>query len=144
MGTELMGAFFESARRGSVLIFATGNDGAANPGIPSGLPYLFPELKNNWIDVTSVDKTLRWAPNADACGVSAMWCIAAPGEVIYSTIPTNEYKNLNGTSMAAPHVTGAVAIAKQMFPNASGAELASIVLRTAVDIGDPGIDDIYG
>ena len=46
--------------------------------------------------------------------------------------------------MAAPHVTGAVALARQMFPDASGAALVSLVLRTATDIGDPGVDDIFG
>ncbi|HWK39930.1 MAG TPA: S8 family serine peptidase [Hyphomicrobium sp.] len=144
VGDDLMAAFSDAVSRGAVLVFATGNDHADQPGIPSGLPYLFPEFKSNWIDVTAVDKTLQRAGYADACGVAATWCIAAPGSDIYSTVPTDDYSTMGGTSMAAPMVTGAVAIAAQMFPNASGAQLASIVLRTATDIGDPGIDAIYG
>ena len=72
------------------------------------------------------------------------FCMAAPGTDIYSTITGSAYNEYSGTSMAAPHVTGAVALARQMFPNASGAALVSLVLRTATDIGDPGVDDIFG
>lgn len=108
------------------------------------MPYLFPELQSNWIAVTSVSQDLTKTNFANACGVAKMWCIAAPGYQIYSTVPPSIYDTYNGTSMAAPHVTGAVAIAKQMFPNAQGSQLASIVLGTATDIGARGIDDIFG
>ena len=46
--------------------------------------------------------------------------------------------------MAAPHVTGALAIARQMFPDAPGSRLTELVLATATDIGAVGIDEIYG
>jgi subtilase-type serine protease len=131
-------------RVGSVLVFATGNDGYNNPGLYSGLPYLFPELVPGWISVTSVDETLSRVSDANACGVGAYFCIAAPGEDIYSTVPVSTYDEDGGTSMAAPHVTGAVAIAKQMYPNATNAQLANLVLHTATDIGAPGIDNIFG
>ncbi len=129
---------------GAVNVFATGNEFQANPDVIAGLPYIFPELQSNWIAVTSVNQDLTKSNFANACGVAKMWCIAAPGYQIYSTVPTDAYNTLGGTSMAAPHVTGAVAIAKQMFPNAQGSQLASIVLRTASDIGSPGVDSAFG
>jgi len=43
--------------------------------------------------------------------------LVAPGEDIISAIPNNQYAFSNGTSMAAPHVSGAIAILKQMQPN---------------------------
>ena len=46
--------------------------------------------------------------------------------------------------MAAPHVTGAVAIGAEIFPYASGAQLTQLVLQTATDIGEKGIDATYG
>jgi uncharacterized protein with beta-barrel porin domain len=49
-----------------------------------------------------------------------------------------------GTSMAAPHVTGAVAIGMEMFPKADPRDVVQLVLRTATDIGEPGVDDVYG
>ena len=56
--------------------------------------------------------------------------LAAPGEAIYSTLPGNEYGLLNGTSMATPHVTGAVALLKSRFPGASPAQVKSALLNS--------------
>ena len=57
--------------------------------------------------------------------------LMAPG--VYIAAPTNngEYTLLTGTSMAAPHVTGAVAIVHQMWPHMTGANLSSLLLNTA-------------
>lgn len=57
--------------------------------------------------------------------------IMAPG--VYVAAPTNngEYTTLTGTSMAAPHVAGAVAIVHQMWPHMTGANLTKLLLNTA-------------
>jgi len=143
VGIPLIEALHSTLQSGAVQVWAAGNAGLANPDLYAGLPYLFPQLQSGWIVVTAVDRNLQFA-GFNKCGVTANFCISAPGVDIYSTVPTSTYGTMSGTSMAAPHVTGAVALAKQMFPNASGAELASLVLRTATDIGDPGIDATFG
>jgi hypothetical protein len=61
--------------------------------------------------------------------------ILAPGDDIYSSTPThlsgNGYMNMSGTSMAAPHVTGAFGVINQMWPHMKGDNLVKLVLATA-------------
>ena len=144
IGPETVASFQEAVDAGASLVFITGNASDDNPDVLGGLPYLVPELVPGWITVTSVDRNIERSTFANACGVGMYFCMAAPGTDIYSTITGSAYNEYSGTSMAAPHVTGVVALARQMFPNASGAALVSLVLRTATDIGDPGVDDIFG
>ena len=63
--------------------------------------------------------------------------ILAPGQAINSTIPTGTGNNgddtasMSGTSMAAPHVTGAFGVLHQMWPYMNGENLVKLVMNTA-------------
>jgi subtilase-type serine protease len=144
------GDFVAAARRtvdaGIVNVWSTGNDSWSQSSVFGGLPYLYPDLQASWIAVTALNRDGTIASYANQCGVSAQWCIAAPGTDIYATFPValTPYFAISGTSMAAPHVSGAVAIARELFPNATGAELTQLVLQTATDIGAAGIDPVFG
>ena len=46
--------------------------------------------------------------------------------------------------MAAPHVAGSVAVLMERFPYMTGAQVAQVLKTTATDMGDPGIDALYG
>lgn len=147
-------AFRLTSQAGAIQVWAAGNgspnfdaqrmEGGANPGFFAGLPVLFPELQPYWVAVTSLGRNGEISVFADHCGLAAPWCLAAPGEDIVSALPGSHYGPESGTSMAAPHVSGALALAAEMFPAASGPELIQIVLQTATDIGEPGIDPVYG
>jgi len=62
--------------------------------------------------------------------------IAAPGVDIVSTVPTAKgaagYAYMSGTSMAAPHVTGAAALYASLNPCATAAQTREALLRLAV------------
>ncbi|MFB6272730.1 MAG: S8 family serine peptidase, partial [Salinibacter sp.] len=57
--------------------------------------------------------------------------VFAPGHSIYSTVPQNKYDRHNGTSMAAPMVSGLAALIMAYYPSLSASEVRSIILDTA-------------
>ncbi len=108
---------------------------------------------------------------SNRCGFSANWCLAAPGTAILSTVygsdsaldaqflgdaagnllldviervPTYRYDLMTGTSMAAPHVTGALGLLFERFPYLDNAQVRDVLLTTATDLGAAGVDDVYG
>jgi len=60
--------------------------------------------------------------------------IAAPGAEIYSSLLNNGYGFKSGTSMAAPHVTGAAALLKGYRPDLTALEIKDIILSSAVKV----------
>lgn len=69
--------------------------------------------------------------------------ITAPGVFITSTVPGG-YGVYSGSSMAAPHVAGTVALLKQARPDLDAAGIREILRATARDRGAPGPDLDYG
>lgn len=58
----------------------------------------------------------------------------APGEAVYSTWPGGKYNQLNGTSMAAAHVTGVIALLLAAKPGLTVSRLKSALLSSAVPL----------
>ncbi|MHC8372032.1 autotransporter domain-containing protein [Pseudomonas sp. MDT1-85] len=164
LGTKPGGAYdgaIAAARSGIVTIFAAGNDyNLNNPDAIAGLGYFVPEIAPNWMTVAALQRNpdtsspdpYNISTFSSRCGYTASFCVSAPGSRIYSSIIsgtnadnlTTGYANYNGTSMAAPHVAGAVAVLMERFPYMTGAQVASVLRTTATDLGAPGIDSLYG
>jgi subtilisin family serine protease len=70
--------------------------------------------------------------------------VCAPGVDVYSCWPGGTYLMMSGTSMAAPHVAGIVALMREACPDADVREIKSILMRSAVDQGDAGNDNTFG
>ena len=76
----------------------------------------------------------------------ANFFIVAPGRSIVSDLPNDSLGTMSGTSMAAPHVTGAVALLQGRWPHllADPVSTASIIKQTVTDLGNKGVDSTYG
>lgn len=115
---------------GMIPVFAAGNSGSRPNGFPGG----FAEV----IAVGAFDKTATIAefssrgPNLWKVGNSLLSVfkpdVSAPGVEIASAFPGNKYASWAGTSMATPHVTGALALLMQANPKLNvGAAKAALI-----------------
>jgi subtilisin family serine protease len=132
-------AILNAYNAGVTIVAAAGNSGGA-----VSYPAAYPEV----IAVSATDQNNQiasWSsrgPEVD---------LAAPGVNIYSTYKGQSYATLSGTSMATPHVTGAAALiidTKKCDLNLDSictpAEVQQRLEQTAIDLGDPGKDYLYG
>lgn len=70
--------------------------------------------------------------------------VVAQGSYVRSAFVGGGYITLSGTSMACPHVSGAVLLLRQLAPDASSDEIKEALLLSAVDLGPAGEDNDYG
>ena len=129
-----------------------GDNRNSSPGYYGLIPEEHPQLENRWLVVVATDENNQIASFSNGCGDAANWCLAAPGVSIYSVsgaprtffgTPT-PYRTSNGTSFAAPHVSGALALLKSAAPELRMTVIRNILLTTATDLGDSGVDAVYG
>ena len=123
----LFDAISRANNAGILFVAAAGNSGTNNdtsPSYPSN--YDLP----NVIAVAAIDKTGALASFSQYGAATVD--IGAPGVAINSTTAFNTYSSYNGTSMATPHVTGAIALYASTHPGASVAQIRNAILSSAV------------
>lgn len=125
-----------------LLVHAAGNDGKdidVSPNYPT--KYYTDSLKaitgeaNAWITVGATRWTLDGSILAEFSNYGYKSVdVFAPGVSINSTMPNNEYKDQQGTSMAAPVVAGLAAMLRSYYPQLSAKEVKDIILKSVVKV----------
>ena len=138
---------------GVVVVFSAGNDGPDPETITAPK-----NISINLVNTFSVGALTGNNPTLPVAGFSSRGpsvCsgegalaikpeVSAPGVNVRSAVLDNGYGLKSGTSMAAPHVSGAVLILRQAFPEIGAREVKLALYNTCRDLGEPGEDNTFG
>mgnify|MGYP006062606743 FL=1 len=142
----------------TIFVWAAGNGGGyadqgvdySSPEVFGGLAYLIEELRGITAAVVSIDQDGSISSFSNRCGVAKDYCLAAPGRSILSVYAedsptTDSYGRGSGTSMAAPHVSGGIALLADYFDGQLGnTEILERLFATANKSGIYANSEIYG
>jgi cell wall-associated protease len=133
-------------QKGVLLIHAAGND-AKNIDVEKNFPtkiYLDGKEAKNWLEIGASG----WGTEQQFVGSFSNYGkkstdLFAPGVEIYSTVPSNKYKNESGTSMASPSTAGVAALIMSYFPELSAVEVKEILRNSTrkfdgLEVSRPG------
>lgn len=116
--------FDAMANSEALFVCAAGNEAYDNdlrPVYPADYPL------DNIISVTAHDRRNEFPRFANRGEKSVE--LAAPGVDVFSTLPSNKYGLLSGTSMASPHVAGAATLLATVHPEASNEDLKFLLMN---------------
>ena len=121
-----------------LLVHAAGND-AKNTDISKNYPTRFYSdstglnmgMAQAWLEVgaSGWENNEELAADFSNYGKKSVH-VFAPGVKIYSSVPDSKYKQINGTSMAAPVVSGLAAILRSYFPKLSAIEVKDLIVQS--------------
>lgn len=123
-----------ASQRGTIFVAAAGNAG------PDAAP-AYPAADQNVVAVTATDQADALYPAANRGGYIG---VAAPGVDILVAAPGAGYAMSSGTSIAAAHVSGLVALMVQEDAKLTPAEARRMLAESARDLGAPGYDVKFG
>ncbi len=130
-------------KKGVLLIHAAGNNAEDNDEVlhyptddyekQSFWKSLFSKKKaKNWLDIgaNSYSNDSMFVASFSNYGENTV-DVFAPGVAIYATAPENNYRSLQGTSMATPVVAGVAAVLKSYFPKLKAKEIKKIIMESS-------------
>ncbi len=128
-----------------LFVIAAGNSSGANP---DSIQLLTTANRASWLAVGGLSSDLTAftiAPDSNRAGTLADRFIVAPFTNIISNINGGGgLLSFTGTSGAVPLVAAAAALVLQKWPQLTGQDAGNVLLSTARDIGDPGVDAVFG
>jgi subtilisin family serine protease len=127
----LKSAIEYASSKGVIVVMAAGNSGDATPSYPARY------ADKSGIAVGAVDKNNQLTDFSNRSGSQEIKYVTAPGKDVYSTVPDNKYASYSGTSMAAPHVAGVVALMLSANPNLTESQVREIIISTAENGTNP-------
>jgi len=148
--TLTFAAMRRATSAGVLLVVSAGNQGEdeddppASPNFPANFVN-DAQARGLAVAVGSVGETAVISDFSARAGDEAQaFYLVAPGERIVTTFRDGQFALFGGTSFSAPHVAGALALLLDAFPSLDPADALELLLDTAQDLGDPGLDPIYG
>lgn len=138
---------------GVAVVWSAGNDGPGaqtigNPAMTNNSLVRILSVGNVNGNSSSFPISFDSSRGPSVCGGTGSLLIkpevCAPGGNVRSSVVGGGYQQFSGTSMAAPHVSGAVLLLKEAFPDLTGEEILLALYFSAIDLGPPGEDNSYG
>ncbi len=129
---------------GTAVVFSAGNSG------PNPQTLTPPKNNPNLFTVGAIDAQTGNIANFSSRGPSSCNAaiikpeVVAPGVNIRSANSATGYGTMSGTSMACPHVAGAIALLKEVNPSLTAVQIRNILYETATDLGPAGPDNTFG
>ena len=147
-------AYAPFVNNGGLVVFAAGNDSQANPSTIASLPSYVTDanLQKGWLVAVALNSNspTQLESYSNKCGVAMNYCLAAPGDVIVvdknatSSTTNPGYYIVEGTSFAAPIVSGAAALVWQAYPYFSNDLVRQTLLGTATPLGGSQPNPTFG
>ncbi|MGI9506830.1 MAG: S8 family peptidase [Geminicoccaceae bacterium] len=142
----------QATERGRIVVIANGNedrvDDEGNPleTLPDSDPtaQIAADDRTNGlvlaVGVVDENNEIRF----NNCGSSKERCLVAPGIDIETTSNGGDTTTVDGSSFSAPAVSGSLALLLDLFPSLSPEDAVQILLDSATDLGEEGVDEIFG
>lgn len=141
--SDLRDALRDAVEADRLLVFAAGNAEADDPSYP-GLFAASSAAAGRALIVGALEDEATLASFSNRAGDARNVYLAAAGVDIVTTADGGGQLVASGTSMAAPTVSGAAALLRQAAPHLSSEQIAGLLLSSAADIGEPGVDEVFG